>query len=79
MLSSRYSGSSARDLAARAQWDSPYGGDASDRHVLRAHGPSPSFDQLLAEPGDGDEPARFGVLARQLWAPLLAVEQVGAP
>ena len=77
----RERGSSVEEalVAARAQWDSAHGGDGSDRHVVRAHGPSPTFDRLLAEPGEGDEPARFGVLARGLWAPLLAVEQVGAP
>jgi hypothetical protein len=46
---------------------------------VRAHGPTPSFDGLLAEAGDGQEPTRFGVLARRLWSPLLACEQVGAP
>jgi exodeoxyribonuclease V gamma subunit len=65
--------------AARAQWDSPYGGDGSDRHVVRAHAPDPSFDRLLAEPGDEQEPTRFGALARRLWSPLLACEQAGAP
>lgn len=77
----RERGSSVQEAlaAAQAQWDSPYGGDGSDRHVVRAHGPSPSFDRLLTEPGGGEESTRFGVLARTLWAPLLACEQVGAP
>ena len=67
----RERGSSVQEAlaAARAQWDSPYGGDSADRHIVRAHGPSPSFDRLLAEPGEGDEPARFGVLARRLCDP----------
>ncbi len=77
----RERGSSVEEAlaAARAQWDSAFGGDGSDRHVVRANGPDPSFDRLLAEPGEGDEPTRFGALARRLWSPLLACEQVGAP
>jgi len=77
----RQRGSSVEEalVAAQAQWDSPYGGDGSDRHVVRAHGPDPSLDRLLAAPGDGDEPSRFGVLARRLWGPLLEHEQLGAP
>jgi exodeoxyribonuclease V gamma subunit len=80
----RARGSSVEEalVAAREQWDSPFG-DGADRHVLHAHGPAPSFDRLLTDPdpgdGDGDEPTRFGVLARRLWAPLLACEQLGAP
>jgi exodeoxyribonuclease V gamma subunit len=77
----RERGSSVQEAlaAAQASWNSPYGGDGSDRHVVRVHGPSPSLDGLLVEPGVGEEPTRFGALARRLWAPLLGCEQMGAP
>jgi len=49
------------------------------------HGRAPRFEPLLAAAPTGDEagwypePTRFGVLARRLWTPLLAHEQIGQP
>jgi len=67
----------ARDAAAK-EWGSLFG-DGKDRHLGYVFGTPPSFDRLNATPADGDEPTRFGALARRLWAPLLAHEQVAAP
>ena len=54
-------------------------GDREDRHLVYLHGPGTRLATLLAQPGDGVEPTRFGVLARRLWTPLLDAEQLGAP
>jgi exodeoxyribonuclease V gamma subunit len=70
--------------AAGKEWSSTFG-DAKDRHLQYVHGRSPSLTALLAvEPAPEErawsgEPSRFGVVARRLWDPLLAVEQVGQP
>jgi exodeoxyribonuclease V gamma subunit len=71
------------DAAAR-EWNGRFG-DCTDRHLIYVHGRAPRFEPLLAavpvaeEAGWYPEPTRFGVLARRLWAPLLAHEQVGQP
>jgi exodeoxyribonuclease V gamma subunit len=70
--------------AAGREWSSRFG-DAKDRHLQYVHGRAPSLPVLLAaqalpdERAWADEPSRFGVVARRLWDPLLAVEQVGQP
>jgi exodeoxyribonuclease V gamma subunit len=73
--------------AARKEWESTYGWDREDRepeHQLVLGGVV-GFDAVAAPtpaagesgPGwPGDEPSRFGRLARRLWDDLLAVEQV---
>ncbi|MFC7959736.1 exodeoxyribonuclease V subunit gamma [Rhodococcoides kroppenstedtii] len=55
-------------------------GDGSDAAVRLVHGPTVAFRDITAEtPRDEErawspDPTRFGVLARRLWAPLLAHE-----
>ena len=68
---------------ARATWRKTAGsGSTYGEHTDPAHlcvWGEAEFDALLEQPsGPGDEePTRFGVLARQLWQPLLAVEARG--
>ncbi|RBO93841.1 exodeoxyribonuclease V subunit gamma [Nocardia puris] len=57
-------------------------GDHTDRHLRYIWGPAPRLDDLLAAPAPDGEPGettRFGALARRLWAPLLAAENLGQP
>ncbi|MGN7132401.1 exodeoxyribonuclease V subunit gamma [Rhodococcoides corynebacterioides] len=60
-------------------------GDGSDAAVRLVHGPAVTFADITADTPRGDERAwsddstRFGVLARRLWAPLLAVETLEVP
>jgi exodeoxyribonuclease V gamma subunit len=54
-------------------------GDKTDRHLAYVQGGPATLDALLSEPGAGDEPTRFGALARRLWTPLLAVETTSNP
>jgi exodeoxyribonuclease V gamma subunit len=73
--------------AGAQQWESEGTYDKEDRepeHLL-AFGAQLSFAQLLAEPAAEDEhgpgwdltePSRFGRLARRLWDPLLAGEEI---
>ena len=69
---------------ASKEWGSLFGDD-KDRHLVYVHGDGVPLSALLAEPPADDErswsddPSRFGVLARRLWTPLLAVESVGIP
>ncbi|MGI8537973.1 MAG: exodeoxyribonuclease V subunit gamma [Mycobacteriales bacterium] len=67
----------ALDAAAK-EWDSLFG-DGKDRHLAYVFGTPASFARLTATEAAGAEPTRFGLLARRLWSPLLAHEQVGAP
>ena len=67
----------ATDAAAK-EWGSLFG-DGADRHVAYAFGAAVSLRDVSADPSTGDEGTRFGELARRLWSPLLAHEQVGAP
>jgi exodeoxyribonuclease V gamma subunit len=73
----------AGDAAAK-DWGGKFG-DGTDRHLIYVHGPAPRFEPLLLasptadELGWFDEPTRFGVLSRRLWAPLLGHEQVNQP
>jgi exodeoxyribonuclease V gamma subunit len=76
----------AATLAARDWTDGRFPGEQSDREHEIVWGDDPPLDVLLAEPprpdevvwrdevGWTDEQTRFGVLARRLWAPLLAHE-----
>jgi exodeoxyribonuclease V gamma subunit len=70
--------------AAGREWGGRFG-DTTDRHLIYVHGRAPRFEPLLAAAPTGDEagwypePTRFGVLARRLWTPLLAHEQIGQP
>ncbi|HST85083.1 MAG TPA: exodeoxyribonuclease V subunit gamma [Kineosporiaceae bacterium] len=82
----RSSGSTIEEASAAAAkaWNDRFG-DNTDRHLIYVYGQTPRFEPLLAarptssEAGWYDEPSRFGVLARRLWTPLLAHEQVGQP
>ena len=64
--------------AAAKEWGSTFG-DGQDRHLAYAFGAAPSLDALTAAPSGSAERTRFGDLARRLWSPLLAHEEVGAP
>jgi len=70
--------------AARSDWGGRFG-DATDRYNALVWGEAADFDVLLAaatQPDDGTpsglskESLRFGRLARRLWSPLLAAEQI---
>jgi exodeoxyribonuclease V gamma subunit len=78
----RASGSTVAEAldAADAQWSSRFG-DGTDRHLAYVHGVSPRLSALSGTPSvaGATEPTRFGALARRLWDPLLACEQLGAP
>ena len=60
-------------------------GDGKDRHVQYLYGSGVGFGELTAAEPLADErtwfddPTRFGVLSRRLWAPLLAAEKQGRP
>jgi exodeoxyribonuclease V gamma subunit len=65
--------------AATKEWDSRFG-DGTDRHLAYVLGTSPRLSLLTGTAAtSGDDPTRFGALARRLWSPLLAHETVGAP
>jgi exodeoxyribonuclease V gamma subunit len=51
-------------------------GEADDPAHVLVYGEGSPVDVLLAEPGDGGEPHRFGELARLVWDPLLAHERL---
>jgi exodeoxyribonuclease V gamma subunit len=81
----RATGSSPAEAAAAAagEWEGRFG-DRTDRHLIHVHGRASRFESLLAAPpvpgeGSHDEPTRFGVLSRRLWAPLLENETLGTP
>jgi exodeoxyribonuclease V gamma subunit len=76
----RRSGSTVEEAleAAEKEWGARFG-DGTDRHLAYVHGDPPQLGRLLADPDTGPERTRFGVLARRLWAPLLACETLGAP
>jgi exodeoxyribonuclease V gamma subunit len=82
----RGSGSTIEEASAAAakEWSGRFG-DNTDRHLIYVYGQAARFEPLLqarpdpSEAGWSDEPSRFGVLARRLWTPLLAHEQVGQP
>ncbi len=60
----------ARSVLARA---------FEDRYVSYLYGHPRNVAALTADVGDGEEPTRFGTLARRVWDPLLAAEQLGRP
>ncbi|MBY6366453.1 exodeoxyribonuclease V subunit gamma [Rhodococcoides corynebacterioides] len=76
-----------REDAALAAAEREFGGfgDGSDAAVRLVHGPAVTFADITADtPRDdervwSDDSTRFGVLARRLWAPLLAVETLEVP
>jgi exodeoxyribonuclease V gamma subunit len=69
---------------AEKTWTQPFG-DAKDRYIGYVYGRSPGLAALLTIPpsadeaGWFDEASRFGALARRLWTPLLAREQLSSP
>jgi exodeoxyribonuclease V gamma subunit len=80
----RHAGAAPDDAldAARRAWDDRFG-DGTDRHLRYVLGPDAGFDALLAaeatahERGWSDDAGRFALLARRLWDPLLAAEDLG--
>ena len=82
----RRGGATVDEAVATAdkEWGSLFG-DGKDRHLVYVHGVGAPLSGLLTAPPEADEaawsddPSRFGVLARRLWTPLLAVESVGKP
>lgn len=67
-------------LSAEQDFDSAYG-ERTDRYLRQVWGPALRFPDLTRTPAEhgGDEPTRFGELARMLWNPLLANENQGRP
>ncbi|SUD48885.1 Exodeoxyribonuclease V gamma chain [Nocardia otitidiscaviarum] len=67
-------------LSAEQDFDSAYG-ERTDRYLRQVWGPALRFPDLTRAPAEhgGDEPTRFGELARMLWNPLLANENQGRP
>ncbi|WP_306364852.1 exodeoxyribonuclease V subunit gamma [Nocardia sp. CC227C] len=78
----RCKGASVDDatLSAEQDFDSAYG-ERTDRYLRQVWGPALRFPDLTRPPAElgGDEPTRFGELARMLWNPLLANENQGRP
>ncbi|MCP9619281.1 exodeoxyribonuclease V subunit gamma [Nocardia otitidiscaviarum] len=78
----RCKGASVDDatLSAEQDFDSAYG-ERTDRYLRQVWGPALRFPDLTRAPAEhgGDEPTRFGELARMLWNPLLANENQGRP
>ncbi|MDI9895933.1 exodeoxyribonuclease V subunit gamma [Rhodococcus sp. IEGM 1381] len=80
----RFGGGSIEDGydSATWAWRGDFG-DGNDRSLRYVHGPTLSFQTLLAAPPLSDETdpsnetSRFGVLARTLWDPLLTAENMG--
>ncbi|MEK8070841.1 exodeoxyribonuclease V subunit gamma [Rhodococcoides navarretei] len=80
----RFGGGSIEDGydSATWAWRGDFG-DGTDRSLRYVHGPTLSFQTLLAtvpladETEPSNENSRFGVLARKLWDPLLAAENMG--
>lgn len=77
----RESGASVEEAtdAGAKEWSSAFG-DGKDRHLVHVYGEGATFAQFTSAASDSTEatwaedPTRFGVLARRLWAPLLACE-----
>jgi exodeoxyribonuclease V gamma subunit len=64
--------------ARRAWQPDRFDGEQADPAHRLVWGDEAALDLLLADPGAGDEPHRFGELARRLWDPLLAAEDLQA-
>lgn len=80
----RFGGGSVEDgyESAAWAWRGEFG-DGQDRSLRYVHGPTLSLQTLLAptpladETDPSNEPSRFGLLARNLWDPLLSAENMG--
>ncbi|CCQ15744.1 Exodeoxyribonuclease V gamma subunit [Rhodococcus sp. AW25M09] len=80
----RFGGGSIEDGydSATWAWRGDFG-DGTDRSLRYVHGPTLSFQALLDatslpdETEPSNETSRFGILARKLWDPLLAAENMG--
>ncbi|MGV8874055.1 MAG: exodeoxyribonuclease V subunit gamma [Rhodococcus sp. (in: high G+C Gram-positive bacteria)] len=80
----RFGGGSIEDGydSASWAWRGDFG-DGTDRSLRYVHGPTLTFQTLLAatplpdETEPSNETSRFGILARTLWDPLLAAENMG--
>ncbi len=67
-----------KDWCDRGFGDQTIPGEQRDPAHALVWGDGAPFSALLAEPsGDPDEPTRFAALARRVWAPLLAAEELG--
>ncbi|HSK56012.1 MAG TPA: exodeoxyribonuclease V subunit gamma [Jiangellales bacterium] len=64
--------------ARRAWQPDRFDGEQADPAHRLVWGDQAALDLLVADPGAGDEPHRFGELARRLWDPLLAAEDLQA-
>ncbi len=77
----RESGAGVEDAteAAAKEFSGTFG-DGKDRHLVHVYGDGVTFAHFIAATPDSteatwsEEPTRFGVVARRLWAPLLACE-----
>ncbi|MFC9790216.1 exodeoxyribonuclease V subunit gamma [Rhodococcus sp. NPDC127528] len=58
---------------AEKEWGGEFG-ECHDRHIGFVYGPASGLSVLTREAADGEEPTRFGALAREIWDPLLAAE-----
>ncbi|NNH69450.1 exodeoxyribonuclease V subunit gamma [Nocardia uniformis] len=78
----RCKGASPEDatLSAEQEFGGAYG-ERNDRYLRQIWGSNLRFTDLTDAPAQygGDEPTRFGELARSLWNPLLANEKQGRP